>query len=86
MTQNDNVQASQQPIKADAATSSGPLTGTGGAAGRLVVVPASSVRYRSWSPAAVRERCCTSVLYGVPRRQLGWQLFGSVQAGEITAA
>jgi hypothetical protein len=37
-----------------------------GAAGRLAVVPASRVCRRSSLLAAVRGRCCTSVLYGLP--------------------
>ena len=39
---------------------------TSGAVGRLVVVPASSVCWRSCGLAAIRGRCCTSVLYGAP--------------------
>ncbi len=41
---------------------------TRGAAGRLVVVPASSVCWRSCWLAAARGRCCTSALYCVPHR------------------
>jgi hypothetical protein len=36
---------------------------TSGASGQLTVVPASWVCWRSWWLAAVRGRCCTSVLY-----------------------
>jgi hypothetical protein len=39
---------------------------TSGTAGRLAVVPASSVCWRSCWLAAVRGRCCTSVLYSAP--------------------
>jgi hypothetical protein len=43
---------------------------TSGAAGRLVVVPASSVCWRSCLLATVRGRCCTPVLYCVPHHPL----------------
>jgi hypothetical protein len=54
---------------------------TSGAAGRLVVVPASSVCHWSCPRADVRGHCCSSVLYGAPHWQLGSSPAGSVQAG-----
>ena len=44
---------------------------TRGAAGRLAVVPACSVCWRSCMLAIVRGCCCTSALYCVPHQQLG---------------